>query len=102
MKLSRLRTRSLAVMLVTAATMSACGSGSEPDTAGPLTIADQGSFTVGGTTTTAPGQFDPLQPLKPEGQTYHGDHAYTFYQVPKDARRLPLVLVHGAGQFSKT
>lgn len=66
MKLSRLRTRSSAVMLVTAATMSACGSGSEPDTAGSLTIADQGSFTVGGTTTTAPGQFDPLQPLKPE------------------------------------
>ncbi|GAT88844.1 alpha/beta hydrolase [Paenarthrobacter nicotinovorans] len=66
-------------------------------------MADQGGFTVGGTTTTAPpGQSDPLQPLKPEGQTYHGDHAYTFYQVPKEARRLPLVMVHCAGQFSKT
>lgn len=32
----------------------------------------------------------------------HGDHAYVFYQIPVDARPLPLVFWHGAGQFSKT
>jgi Alpha/beta hydrolase family len=68
----------------------------------PLVIQDQGSFAVGGTITTAPGTFDPLKPLNPAGQTYRGDHLYAFYQIPVNARRLPLVMWHGAGQFSKT
>jgi hypothetical protein len=38
----------------------------------------------------------------PEGQTFHGDHAYVFYQIPVKARKLPLVFWHGIGQFSKT
>lgn len=68
----------------------------------PLVIQKQGSFAVGGTVVTAPGIFDPFKPLNPAGQTYHGDHLYAFYQVPVNARRLPLVMWHGAGQFSKT
>jgi len=68
----------------------------------PLVIQDQGSLAAGGTALTAPGAFDPLKPLNPAGQTYHGDHAYAFYQIPVNARRLPLVMWHGAGQFSKT
>jgi hypothetical protein len=48
-----------------------------------------------------PGTFDPYNQT-PAGQTFHGDHAYVFYQVPVNARKLPLVLWHGAGQFSKT
>ncbi|MGY3171370.1 hypothetical protein ACVWYU_000744 [Pseudomonas sp. TE12234] len=40
--------------------------------------------------------------MTPDGQTYHADHAYTFYQIPVDARKLPIVMWHGAGQFSKT
>jgi Alpha/beta hydrolase family len=68
----------------------------------PLVIQDQGSFAVGGTIATAPGTFDPLKPLNPAGQTYRGDHLYAFYQIPVNARRLPLVMWHGAGQFSKT
>ncbi|MCX2689256.1 alpha/beta fold hydrolase [Pseudomonas sp. DCB_AW] len=52
--------------------------------------------------TTAPGTFNPHQPMAPNGQTYHGDHAYAFYQIPVDARKLPIVMWHGAGQFSKT
>lgn len=68
----------------------------------PLTIQDQGSFAVGGTLTTAPGVFDPLKPLDPAGQSYRGDHAYAFYQVPVNPRRHPIVMWHGAGQFSKT
>ena len=56
-----------------------------------LQIFEQGSFTVGGTILT-----DSL------GHTYHGDHAYVFYQKPVHARKDPLVFAHGVGQFSKT
>jgi hypothetical protein len=68
----------------------------------PLTIQKQGSFAAGGKVATAPGTFDPRKPLEPAGQTYHGDHAYVFYQIPVDARKYPIVMWHGAGQFSKT
>ena len=67
----------------------------------PLVIREQGSFTVGGTVMTNPGTFDPYHP-GPEGQTLHGDHAYVFYQIPAKVRKLPLVFLHGKGQFSKT
>ncbi|CAL1518861.1 alpha/beta fold hydrolase [Chitinophaga sp. MM2321] len=68
----------------------------------PLVIASQGSFAVGGTTITAPGTFDVNNALKPQGQTFHGDHAYAFYQIPVKARKYPLVFLHGAGQSKKT
>lgn len=75
----------------------------------PLMIAEQGSFAVGGTVTAAPGSFDPIgqgafnpRGSDPAGQTLHGDHAYIFYQVPQNARRLPLVFWHGHGQSAKT
>ena len=67
----------------------------------PLVIQEQGSFAVGGTIITNPGTFDPYKPT-PEGQTFHGDHAYVFYQVPVKAHKYPLVMWHGIGQFSKT
>ncbi|WP_447791579.1 MULTISPECIES: alpha/beta hydrolase [Pseudomonas] len=70
--------------------------------AGPLVIQEQGSFAAGGQVATAPGTFDPRKPMEPAGQTYHGDHAYAFYQIPVNARKLPIVMWHGAGQFSKT
>jgi hypothetical protein len=76
--------------------------GAMPKTAAPLLIQEQGSFLVGGAMTTAPGKFDPLRPSSPDGQTYRGDHAYVFYQVPVNARKYPLILWHGIGQFSKT
>ena len=78
--------------------LTACAN--HPD--GSLLIQQQGSFAAGGTVTTAPGTFNPRQPMTPNGQTYHGDHAYAFYQIPVDARKLPIVMWHGAGQFSKT
>src|SRR6266581_926677 len=75
----------------------------------PLVIQEQGSFAVGGTVVTAPGIFDPIaqgafNPAGPDprGQTLHGDHAYVFYQIPANARRLPLVFWHGHGQSAKT
>ena len=70
-------------------------------TSGPVTIATQGSFMVGGTVITNPGTFDPIA-LTSAGQTVHGDHAYVQYQIPVNGHELPLVLWHGFGQFSKT
>src|SRR5690606_9355794 len=68
----------------------------------PLVIDRQGSFAVGGKTITKPGNFDLNNPLDPQGQTFHGDHAYAFYQIPVKARKYPLVFLHGAGQSKKT
>jgi hypothetical protein len=67
----------------------------------PLMIAEQGSFAVGGTVVKSPGTFNPQKPTA-EGQTFRGDHAYVFYQIPVKARKYPLVMWHGIGQFSKT
>jgi hypothetical protein len=69
---------------------------------GPLLIAAQGSFAVGGTMRSDDGTFDPTNPTSPAGQTFSGDHAYVFYQFPVDPRPLPLVMWHGGVQFSKT
>ncbi|MDL2278060.1 alpha/beta fold hydrolase [Parabacteroides sp. OttesenSCG-928-G07] len=66
-----------------------------------LVIKEQGSFAVGGRVITNPGTFDPYT-RTPEGQTLHGDHAYISYQIPNNARKMPLVFWHGIGQFSKT
>ena len=44
-----------------------------------MEIAEQGSFAVGG------------KVLKnSEGKTFHGDHAYVFYQIPPNARKYAL------------
>lgn len=85
-----------ACLLVSACSAARGGSGQ-----GPLSIQEQGSFAVGGAVVTSPGTFDPYKP-SPAGQTLHGDHAYVFYQRPMNARKLPLVFLHGFGQFSKT
>ena len=58
---------------------------------GTMQIEEQGSFAVGGTVLR-----DSL------GRSYHGDHAYVFYQKPVNARKYPLVFAHGVGQISKT
>ncbi len=78
-------------------------------TAAALSIQQQGSFAVGGTVVTAPGTFDPIAQgaynpagANPRGQTLHGDHTYVFYQVPVNARRVPLVFWHGHGESGKT
>ncbi|WP_185211750.1 alpha/beta hydrolase [Sphingobacterium mizutaii] len=67
----------------------------------PIVLTDQGSFTVGGTVIKTPGTYDPIKRTA-EGQTFHGDHAYVFYQIPQHAKKLPLIFWHGIGQFSKT
>ncbi|TKU63824.1 MULTISPECIES: alpha/beta hydrolase [Citrobacter] len=68
----------------------------------PLVIQEQGSFSAGGTIITAPGKFDAKTPLDSAGQTWHGDHASVFYQIPENPHKYPIVMLHGAGQFSRT
>ena len=82
---------SFGLLIAAAVTSAAASSSTKSDKRAPLLIQEQGSFAVGGAVITTP-----------EGQTFHGDHAQVFYQVPARARRLPLVLWHGAGQSSKT
>ncbi len=95
--------RSFATLALAAAALlaAAYGQAARKGRPEPLMIQEQGSFAVGGKVITNPGTFNPKQPT-PEGQTLHGDHAYVFYQVPVNPRKLPLVFLHGAGQFSKT
>jgi hypothetical protein len=78
-----------------------CSSTRKSTTNDALVIQKQGSFAVGGSVVSNPGVFDPYKQT-PAGQTFHGDHAYVFYQIPVDARKYPLVMWHGIGQFSKT
>lgn len=88
---------------------SACATRGGDGESNLLMIEEQGSFAAGGTVVTAPGTFDSIRqgaynPAGPDsaGQTLHGDHAYVFYQVPANARKLPLVFWHGHGQSGKT
>jgi hypothetical protein len=64
-------------------------------TADPLAISSQGSFAVGGISTTEDGTFDQREPMNPAGQTLHGDHARVTFQIPVQARPLPLLFWHG-------
>ena len=67
----------------------------------PLVIQNQGSFSIGGTVSSTPGAYDNNRPTS-AGQTFHGDHLYTFYQIPQNARRLPVVMLHGAFQSGRS
>ncbi|WP_062603419.1 alpha/beta hydrolase [Caballeronia calidae] len=66
-----------------------------------LTVREQGSFAVGGTVIRCAGTYDPTGASE-GGQTLHGDHANVSYQVPVEARRYPLVFLHGNQQCSRT
>ena len=52
----------------------------------PIILKTQGSFAVGGKV---------LRDC--DGRTFHGDHAYVFYQIPEKVRKYPLVFAHGVG-----
>jgi hypothetical protein len=91
----------VALALLASGVGSAMAQGSAGKKLPPIVVAEQGSFAAGGVVLTNPGVFDPIG-LGTAGQTVRGDHAYVQYQIPPDARKLPLVLWHGGGQFSKT
>jgi pimeloyl-ACP methyl ester carboxylesterase len=67
----------------------------------PLVIREQGSFAVGGTLVSTPGTYNNNAPTA-AGQSLHGDHLYAFYQVPQNARKLPIVMLHGAYQSARS
>ncbi|WP_449415890.1 alpha/beta hydrolase [Ochrobactrum teleogrylli] len=67
----------------------------------PLTIQDQGSFAVGGTVVKTPGTYNNNNPTA-EGQTFHGDHLYAFYQIPQNPKPLPVVMLHGAYESGRS
>lgn len=69
--------------------------------AGPLVIQAQGSFAVGGTVQRTPGDYDNNKPTA-AGQSLHGDHLYAFYQVPQNAKAMPIVMLHGAFQSARS
>lgn len=63
-----------------------------PDGRGqPVSMQMQGSFFAGGNVITGA-----------NGDTFHGDAAYVEFQIPHNARDLPMVMWHGGGQFTKT
>ena len=101
MNIKRHGLRLLATLVFAALSASPLTYAAEGDVVEPLMIQEQGSFAVGGTVIQSPGTFDTANPAS-GGQTLHGDHARVFYQVPVNARKLPLVMWHGFGQFSKT
>ena len=62
-----------------------------------IVVAEQGSFFVGGRKVEAPGAYDPTRSPAgtDEGQTFWVDQMYVQYQIPANARKYPLILVHG-------
>nr|WP_084459087.1 alpha/beta fold hydrolase [Advenella mimigardefordensis] len=88
----------MAVASLTACTAFHAGSNAS---SGPLVIQEQGSFAVGGKVASTPGAYDNDNPTS-RGQTFHGDHLYAFYQVPRNPKPLPIVMLHGAYQSARS
>jgi len=87
--------------MLTLGALSACSTLPGHPSVGPLRIAKQGSFAVGGKVLSTPGVYDNNRPSA-QGQTFHGDHLYAFYQVPAHPRAWPIVMLHGAFQSART
>ena len=68
----------------------------------PLSIAEQGMFSAGGTVTgPVEGDYDPTTnwlDATRAGNTAHVDHANVLYQIPANDNGHPIVYLHGYGQ----
>lgn len=86
----------IAVVAAAIASLTGCASVRE---SGPITIAQQGSFFVGGRKVKGPGVYDPTKSTANtnEGNTFWIEQMYVQYQIPVNARKYPLVFVHGGG-----
>ncbi|MCC7183059.1 MAG: alpha/beta fold hydrolase [Rhodocyclaceae bacterium] len=91
----------IAIAMTTLITGHATAASDPGKATGPLLIQAQGSFAVGGTVQKTAGTYDNNHPTA-EGQSFHGDHLYAFYQVPQNARALPIVMLHGAFQSARS
>lgn len=90
------RILTLAWALAGALTLSACavpGDSSTNADTGPLTIASQGSFFVGGRDVKSDNLS--LLPAYAPGGTISVDQMYVHYQVPVAPKRSPLIFIHG-------
>jgi len=87
-----------ATALASASANALAASGDQP---APLVIQQQGSFAVGGKVLKTPGTYNNNSPTA-EGQTFHGDHLYAFYQIPPNPKPLPIVMQHGAFQSARS
>jgi pimeloyl-ACP methyl ester carboxylesterase len=87
--------RQLATSVAILAAMMGSGCAGVPS--GSLSVAEQGSFFVGGRKVQAAGTYDPTKSPAgtDEGQTFWIDQMYVQYQIPVNARKYPLILVHG-------
>lgn len=90
----------LTLMILTSLTACATTPGN-PSAIAPLVIREQGSFAVGGKVVSTSGAYDNNHPTA-EGQTFHGDHLYAFYQIPQNPKPLPIVMLHGAFQSARS
>jgi pimeloyl-ACP methyl ester carboxylesterase len=90
-----IRTFALGVSLLL---LAACAS--PPSMTGPLVIARQGSFFVGGREVSS--ETLSLLPAYAAGGTLTVDQMYVRYQVPVDAKRKPITLIHGCCLTGKT
>lgn len=88
------------VMLITLNACTTLSTGSSNST-GPLVLQQQGSFAVGGKVVNTAGTYNNNNPTT-QGQTFHGDHLYAFYQIPQNPRPLPIVMLHGAFQSARS
>lgn len=70
--------------------------------AAPIVIESQGSFIVGGRYVQHEGTFSQENFVAPDGQRAYGDFAYVQYQIPHQARKLPLIFQHGGAQSKRT
>ena len=68
----------------------------------PITIEEQGSFTVGGSYKQHEGTFTQENFVSEDGQRAYGDFAYVEYQKPVNAKKLPLIFQHGGAQSKRT
>ncbi len=93
-----LRTFTLCSVAIVGSARCLAAEGSAP---APLVIQKQGSFAVGGTVVKTPGTYNNNRPTA-EGQSIHGDHLYTFYQIPQKPKALPIVMLHGAYQSARS
>ena len=99
--MTRMSTLAIALALAPAV---GCGAPEAERTArgaSALVIQAQGSIAVGGTVLSTRGIYNNNIPTA-EGQTFHGDHLYAFYQIPQNAKALPIVMLHGAYQSARS
>lgn len=90
--------KTLFLTALSAVVLSGCQSAGN----GNLHIAEQGSFTVGGSYVTHKGSFSQSRFTSPEGQRAYGDFAYVNYQIPVSSKRYPLIFQHGGAQSKRT